>query len=189
MPFALRTSPPVARLNRWSDQTAISAKPSWRLRICSHMAKVSWEYSLENCPEPQCRSAILIVPNSWGFLTGMVRRRMESMSWKMAVLAPIPRARVRTATKVKPGLRRRNRKAWRRSRQNEVIAFPLAVSDDGQRRMSRRRAPKTDIQRSFPGTRPPTAVGGLLRQALRLGAAQAAVWAAAWAGADRRDCR
>src|SRR2546430_13471839 len=39
MPFALRTSPPVARLNRWSDQTAISANPSWRLRICSHMGK------------------------------------------------------------------------------------------------------------------------------------------------------
>src|SRR6266513_1210954 len=38
------------------------------------------------------------------------------MSWKMAVLAPIPRARVKTATRVKPGLRRRNRKAWRRSR-------------------------------------------------------------------------
>src|SRR5207249_3617115 len=124
MPFALRTSPPVARLNRWSDQTAISAKPSWRLRICSHMAKVSWEYWLENWPEPQWRSAILIVPNSWGFLTGMVRRRIESMSWKMAVLAPIPRARVRTATRVKPGLRRRNRKACRKSRQNEAIASP-----------------------------------------------------------------
>src|SRR6266849_6592388 len=124
MPFALRTSPPVARLNRSSDHTAISANPSWRLRICSHMAKVSWEYWLENWPEPQWRSAIRMVPSSWGFLTGMVRRRMESMSWKMAVLAPIPRASVRTATRVKPGLRRRNRKAWRRSRQSEVIASP-----------------------------------------------------------------
>src|SRR3982074_2805965 len=101
------------------------------------MGKVSWEYWLENWPEPQWRSAILIVPSSRGFLTGMVRKRMESMSWKMAVLAPIPRARVRTATKGKPGLRRRNRKAWRRSRQNEVIASPLAVSDDGRDGMSR----------------------------------------------------
>src|SRR6266567_6469657 len=126
MPFALRTSPPVARLNRWSDQTAISAKPSWRLRICSHMAKVSWEYWLENWPEPQWRSAILMVPSSWGFLTGMVRRRTESMSWKMAVLAPMPRARVRTEMMAKPGLRRRRRKAWRRSCQNEAIASPLA---------------------------------------------------------------
>src|SRR5467141_332682 len=61
----------------------------------------------------------------------MVRRRMESMSWKMAVLATIPRARVRTATKVKPGLRRRNRKGWRRSRQNEVIASPWQYQTTG----------------------------------------------------------
>src|SRR5260370_32090248 len=52
----------------------------------------------------------------------MVRKRRESTSWKIAVLAPIPRASVRTATRVKPRLRRRNRKAWRRSRQSEVIA-------------------------------------------------------------------
>src|SRR6266851_2101386 len=132
MPFALRTSPPVARLNRSSDHTAISANPSWRLRICSHMANVSWEYWLENWPEPHWRSAMRMVPNSWGFLTGIVRRRMESMSWKMAVLAPIPRERVRTATKVKPGLRRRNRKAWRRSRQNEVIASPCQYQTMGK---------------------------------------------------------
>src|SRR6267143_6739961 len=97
------------------------------------MGKVSWEYWLENWPEPQWRSAILIVPSSRGFLTGMVRKRMESMSWKMAVWAPIPRARVRTATKVKPGLRRRNRKAWRRSRQSEVIAAPWQYQTTGGR--------------------------------------------------------
>src|SRR5260370_496832 len=51
MPLALRTSPPVARLNRWSDQTAISAKPSWRLPICSHMANVTWEYLLVDWTE------------------------------------------------------------------------------------------------------------------------------------------
>src|SRR5260370_996734 len=76
MPFAMRTSPPVARLNRLnrsSDHTAISAKPSWRLRICSHMAKVSCEYWLENWPEPQWRSAILNVPKHWGVLTRMGR--------------------------------------------------------------------------------------------------------------------
>jgi len=42
-------------------------------------------------------------PSSWGFLTGMVRRRMESMSWKIAVLAPIPRARVRTGDESETG--------------------------------------------------------------------------------------
>src|SRR6267154_4916165 len=62
----------------------------------------------------------------------MVRKRMESMSWKMAVLAPIPRARVRTATRVKPGLRRRNRKAWRRSRQNEIIVSPWLYQTTGE---------------------------------------------------------
>src|SRR6266478_457661 len=160
MPFALRTSPPVARLNRWSDQRAISANPSWRLRICSHMAKVSWEYWLENWPEPQWRSAIRIVPNSWGFLTGMVRRRMESMSWKMAVLAPIPRARVRTEMMVKPGLRRRNRKAWRRSRQNEVIASPCLYQTMGEAECHVEWAPRMAIQRSFfGGGRAPATAG------------------------------
>src|SRR5579859_1022561 len=42
----------------------------------------------------------------------------------MAVLAPMPSARVRTATTVKPGLRRKRRKAWRRSRRRLVILIP-----------------------------------------------------------------
>src|SRR6266446_2064690 len=72
-----------------------------------------------------------MVPSSWGSLTGMVRRRTESMSWKMAVLAPMPRARVRTEIMAKPGLRRRRRKAWRRSCQNEAIASPWQYKTTG----------------------------------------------------------
>src|SRR5260370_42360003 len=75
----------------------------------------------------------------------MVRKRMESMSWKMAVLAPIPRARVRTATRVKPGLRRRNRKAWRRARQSEVIASPWQYKTTGGPECHVKRPPKTAI--------------------------------------------
>src|SRR5260370_36595928 len=95
MPFALRTSPPVARLNRWSDQAASSANPSWRLRICSHMAKVSWEYWLENWPEPQWRSAIRVGPSSWGFLRGMGRGRTGVVVWEVARLAAVARDRER----------------------------------------------------------------------------------------------
>src|SRR5437867_556356 len=140
------------------------------------MAKVSWEYRLENWPEPQWRSAIRMVPSSWGFLTGMVRRRMESMSWKIAVLAPIPRARVRTEMMVKPGLRRRNRKAWRRSRQNEVIASPCLYQTMGEAECHVELAPRMAIQRSFfggegrpPRRRPYTGLSRLGARGLRFG--------------------
>src|SRR6266542_2520575 len=39
-------------------------------------------------------------------LTGSVRSRMASMTWKIAVFAPMPNARDRIATSVNPGLRR-----------------------------------------------------------------------------------
>ncbi len=59
------------------------------------------------------------------FLTGIARRRTESISWKIAVLAPKPSVRVRTETMVKPGLRRRRRKAWPRSCPEEGHLNPL----------------------------------------------------------------
>src|SRR5207244_12255102 len=73
-----------------------------------------------------------IVASCWGFLTGMARRRTESISWKMAVLAPMPSARVRTEMMVKPGLRRRSRKAWRRLCQNEAISTPWEYKTTGE---------------------------------------------------------
>jgi hypothetical protein len=53
-------------------------------------------------------------PNSPQFLRVLHRNGAQADGideLKVAVLAPTPRERVRTATEVKPGLRRRNRKA------------------------------------------------------------------------------
>ena len=74
----------------------------------------------------QCMSRLLIrVPsganlknstNSWGLLTGSAVSSMAFITLNMAVLAPIPRASVDTATAVKPGfldsIRRPYRKSW-----------------------------------------------------------------------------
>src|SRR2546425_10891448 len=78
MPLAYRTSPPVAKLNRWSLQTAISENPSCRLRICSHIANVSWEYWLENWPEPQWRPAIHALAPLSRFLHGFVHPQLDA---------------------------------------------------------------------------------------------------------------
>ena len=57
--------------------------------------------------------------NCFGCFTGSFRSRSASITLKMAVLAPIPRASERMATPVKAGLRRNirnaNRKSWIRS--------------------------------------------------------------------------
>src|ERR1700736_276919 len=50
-----------------------------------------------------------------GSLNGNGRNRTESMIANIAVLAPIPRAKVRTATNVKPGDFQRRRAAYLRS--------------------------------------------------------------------------
>src|SRR5215472_258506 len=57
--------------------------------------------------------------SSLGFFTGRRRRRIWSRRVKMAVLAPMPRARVRIAMAVKPGVRPRVRREYLRSRQVE----------------------------------------------------------------------
>src|SRR5580692_5162761 len=64
--------------------------------------------------------------SSWGFLTGRRRRRIWSRRVKMAVLAPMPRARVRMAMAVKPGVRASVRRAYLKSRNavsSEAIVF------------------------------------------------------------------
>src|SRR5713226_7314026 len=60
----------------------------------------------------------------WGSLTGRRRRRTWSRRVKMAVLAPMPRARVRTATAVKPGVRASMRKVYFKSRRT-VSSQPM----------------------------------------------------------------
>src|SRR3989442_1207194 len=60
----------------------------------------------------------------WGSLTGRSRSRTWSRRVKMAVLAPMPRARVRTATAVKPGVRASMRKEYFKSRRT-VSSQPM----------------------------------------------------------------
>src|SRR5882724_7837799 len=62
----------------------------------------------------------------WGSLTGRRRNRTWSRSVKMAVFAPMPRARVRTATAVNPGVRASMRKVYLRSRRT-VSSQPVKV--------------------------------------------------------------
>src|SRR5881227_1422950 len=60
---------------------------------------------------PKIRTSI----NSSGFDNGRVFKRTALRSWKMAVFAPMPSARVSTATAVKPGFFSSWRKANLRS--------------------------------------------------------------------------
>src|SRR6266849_395659 len=62
----------------------------------------------------------------WGSLTGSKRNKTWSRSVKMAVFAPMPRARVRTATAVKPGVRASMRKVYLTSRRT-VSSQPVKV--------------------------------------------------------------
>ena len=61
-------------------------------------------------------SAMRISASSFGRDTGSVRRRTASRSWKIAVFAPMPSASDRIATTAKPGVRRRRRTPYFRSR-------------------------------------------------------------------------
>src|SRR5713101_501785 len=62
----------------------------------------------------------------WGSLTGRRRSKTWSRRVKMAVFAPMPRARVRTATAVKPGVRTSMRKVYFKSRR-AVSSQPMMV--------------------------------------------------------------
>ena len=61
------------------------------------------------------------ITNCSGSFTGSFRSRIWSISVKIAVLAPIPRASDKMATAANSGLRRRPRRARRRSGHKEVI--------------------------------------------------------------------
>src|ERR1700756_4119817 len=62
----------------------------------------------------------------WGSFTGSRRNNTWSRSVKMAVFAPMPRASVRTATAVKPGVRASMRKVYLRARRT-VSSQPVKV--------------------------------------------------------------
>src|SRR6266480_3787132 len=77
---------------------------------------------------------------------------------EIAVWAPMPSARVRTVIMVKPGLRRRRRKAWRRSCQNKAISVPWLYKTKGKRKLHvRKKGGRTPARRRtlpMPGSGP-----------------------------------
>src|ERR1017187_2418174 len=76
---------------------------------------------------PMCGPVDQIMTSCSGCATGSRRSINWSIRVKMAVLAPIPRAREATATKVKSGLRRRLRRANRRSNRNLAMSYLLST--------------------------------------------------------------
>ncbi len=71
---------------------------------------------------PMCGPVDQIMTSCSGCATGSRRSINWSIRVKIAVLAPMPRAREATATRVKSGLRRRLRRANRRSNRNLAMA-------------------------------------------------------------------
>src|ERR1700688_313721 len=83
-----------------------------------------------------------------GLWNWMGCNRTELTTVKMALFAPMPRARARTETQAKPGLRARVRAAYLRSRRaevntlhilNGVAAFLPAASEDNVKDPTRSR--------------------------------------------------
>src|ERR1700722_9797595 len=66
-----------------------------------------------------------------GSLTGIVRSRIASISWKIAVFAPIPSASDSTPTSVNPGESRSCRIPNRKSCQNDRIPIPPLLAPTG----------------------------------------------------------
>ena len=64
---------------------------------------------------PVCRSVSHTITSRSSSTTGVARSRTPSTTLKIAVVAPIASASVRTATTVKPGRAASPRRAWRRS--------------------------------------------------------------------------
>jgi len=101
------------------------------------MGKVSWEYWLENWPEPQWRSAILIVPSSRGVLAGMVRKPDGVNKLEDGSIGADSESRVRAATRGEAGTEAKKPQSMAKVAPKRGHSIPLALSDDGQDRMSR----------------------------------------------------
>ena len=92
-----------------------------------------------------------------GSCTGRSRTSTWSISEKIAVLAPMPRASVSTTTAVKPGFLTKLRRAWRRSRlKSSIVLQPprarSARASPRQRRAQVRRACQRDSASNPAGT-------------------------------------
>src|SRR5271155_4954077 len=89
---------------------------------------MGWEMGLPPQLLPERRPRIVRGQSSRGFLAGRWGGRIWSRRVKMAVFAPMPRARVRMATAVKPGVRARVRRAYFRSRKAVSIEAKIFIS-------------------------------------------------------------
>src|ERR1035437_4085624 len=74
-----------------------------------------------------CGPVAQIMASCSGCATGRRRSINWSIRVKMAVLAPMPRESDATATKVNSGLRRRLRRANRRSKRNLAMAYKVST--------------------------------------------------------------
>src|SRR5260370_42706030 len=74
--------------------------------MLSHCAEVKFALRVDHQPDRLESFMKSTYASSCGFATGSARNRMASISWKIAVFAPIPRARDSTATNVNIGFRR-----------------------------------------------------------------------------------
>src|SRR6202167_4179271 len=99
-PSAYRAFPPCARLNTFALHAITPENDCCCVRKLSHCADVKFALRVDHQPdrlEPFTKS---IYASSRGFPTGNGRSRMASISWKIAVFAPIPSASDSTATAV-----------------------------------------------------------------------------------------
>src|ERR1035438_2806967 len=81
---------------------------------------------------PMCGPVDQIITSCSGCATGRRRSINWSISVKMAVLAPMPRAREATATEANNGLRVRLRRANRRSNRNLAMPYQLDTPHGGK---------------------------------------------------------
>src|SRR5262249_19489687 len=91
--------------------------------MLSHCAEVKFALRVDHQPDRLESFPKSINASSCGFATGSARNRMASISWKIAVFAPIPRASDSTATAVNIGFRR----SWRSPNLRSLIIASILL--------------------------------------------------------------
>ncbi len=114
-----------------------SEKTCWCRRICSQSGYVSdVSLSLMVMPKPRLPFFTCTPASISGCGTGKLRSRTVSSNWKMAALAPMPSARVRTAVSVNPQLLRSVRSAKRTSCSSDSARDPIVCESPRELRGS-----------------------------------------------------
>src|SRR5215471_21465810 len=91
--------------------------------MLSHCAEVKFALRVDHQPDRLESFPKSIYASSCGFATGSARNRMTSISWKIAVFAPIPRASDSTATAVNVGFKR----SWRSPNLRSLISASIVL--------------------------------------------------------------